>query len=169
MTGICAVDGCGKPVQAKGLCTKHYQRQRRHGSPTVALRPRYEGVECSVDGCGRQAYSNGLCRLHYDRTARDGETGPAGSTRGGTPVERALRKIDTSGPGEHWVWTGQVRNSTPVLPYEPTLLSARRVMYEDATGTQLGPDQYVRRTCAVTECVNPAHSVVVTKKPVTSR
>jgi hypothetical protein len=31
----CRIEGCeGKPV-GKGLCWKHYQRQRRHGDPSV--------------------------------------------------------------------------------------------------------------------------------------
>jgi hypothetical protein len=29
---ICKVEGCDKPVYAKGACNMHWQRQRRHGS-----------------------------------------------------------------------------------------------------------------------------------------
>jgi hypothetical protein len=30
---ICSVVGCGKPVKGFGLCSAHYTRNRRHGSP----------------------------------------------------------------------------------------------------------------------------------------
>ena len=36
---MCEIDGCdGKPV-AKGLCAKHYMRQRRAGDPRRVRRP----------------------------------------------------------------------------------------------------------------------------------
>lgn len=30
---LCSVDGCEQPVQARGLCPKHYRRLMRHGDP----------------------------------------------------------------------------------------------------------------------------------------
>ena len=30
---ICSIDGCGKPHQARGWCSAHHARWRRHGSP----------------------------------------------------------------------------------------------------------------------------------------
>lgn len=33
----CDVDGCEGAFYAKGFCTKHYQRLRRHGSPTTLI------------------------------------------------------------------------------------------------------------------------------------
>lgn len=33
---ICTIDGCGKPVNARGLCARHYARQRRKKVPTVS-------------------------------------------------------------------------------------------------------------------------------------
>ena len=33
---ICTIDGCEKPVNAKGLCARHYARQRRKKVPTVS-------------------------------------------------------------------------------------------------------------------------------------
>ena len=36
MDRICTIDGCGKPVNAKGLCAMHYARQRRKKAPTVS-------------------------------------------------------------------------------------------------------------------------------------
>ena len=36
MDEICTIDGCEKPVNAKGLCAMHYARQRRKKVPTVS-------------------------------------------------------------------------------------------------------------------------------------
>lgn len=30
---VCAVEGCGKPFSAKGYCSSHYSRWKRHGDP----------------------------------------------------------------------------------------------------------------------------------------
>lgn len=35
MSWICAVDGCERPVVARGWCECHYQRWRRHGDPVM--------------------------------------------------------------------------------------------------------------------------------------
>ncbi|MHC3940200.1 HNH endonuclease [Paenochrobactrum sp. BZR 201-1] len=34
MKNTCLIDGCCSPVIARGYCTAHYKRLRRHGSPT---------------------------------------------------------------------------------------------------------------------------------------
>lgn len=31
----CSIDGCPNPVKARSFCWKHYQRNRRHGSPHI--------------------------------------------------------------------------------------------------------------------------------------
>ena len=36
MVKICTIDGCEKPVNAKGVCAMHYARQRRKKTPTVS-------------------------------------------------------------------------------------------------------------------------------------
>ena len=36
-TKICSIDECESPISARGLCSMHYQRQKRHGSPHVRL------------------------------------------------------------------------------------------------------------------------------------
>ena len=36
MDRICTIDGCEKPVNARGLCARHYARQRRKKTPTVS-------------------------------------------------------------------------------------------------------------------------------------
>lgn len=36
---ICEVDGCDKPLRAKGLCFPHYRRMRRWGDPLGSAKP----------------------------------------------------------------------------------------------------------------------------------
>lgn len=40
----CTVDSCGSPVNARGLCHRHYRRWLTHGDPTVTLSRRMDGV-----------------------------------------------------------------------------------------------------------------------------
>jgi len=37
--GLCRIEGCEAKSVGKGLCFKHYQRQRRHGDPSVVHKP----------------------------------------------------------------------------------------------------------------------------------
>lgn len=39
---LCSAGGCSSAVTARGWCAKHYQRWRRHGDPSVSLKPRLE-------------------------------------------------------------------------------------------------------------------------------
>lgn len=60
MTRICSIEGCGKPLKAKGLCDGHYS--------TSPDRPK-----CSVDSCLHRAKARGLCSVHSRRLERNGE------------------------------------------------------------------------------------------------
>jgi hypothetical protein len=105
-TKICSIEGCGRTVQARGLCPKHYQedRARRNGAhqcsaPSCTLlatldglcrnhymrRRRVEnraaevaGKRCGVEGCWRAYDAGGYCNTHYQRARQnDGDPGPA--------------------------------------------------------------------------------------------
>jgi hypothetical protein len=58
----CSVDGCAKPVRAKGLCSMHDARLRIKGT-TDDPTPR-EPQPCKVEGCKRKYFGNGYCRPH---------------------------------------------------------------------------------------------------------
>lgn len=54
---------CGKPEQAKGLCARHYQQQRR----PVHIRLTREVCE----KCDQPHHAKGLCEYHYQQARRE--------------------------------------------------------------------------------------------------
>lgn len=64
----CAVDGCDRPVLARGWCNAHYKRWSLYGDPTGSReRARRERPTCTADGCDRPNHAFGMCSLHYAR------------------------------------------------------------------------------------------------------
>lgn len=57
---LCKIDGCGKPVKSRGMCTPHYLKWWRNFLAPKDTRP------CSIDGCGGPLLARGLCRKHYE-------------------------------------------------------------------------------------------------------
>ena len=58
------VDGCERPVDSLGLCTRHYLSHRE-------ARNLATGRLGTVQGCGRGEYSGGLCHRCWDLKRRD--------------------------------------------------------------------------------------------------
>lgn len=72
-------------MQARDLCSAHYQRWR-DGKPLDApMRKRREGYErCTVPGCPKPAFARQMCQVHYWRwRTRDGDVGGADLERPG--------------------------------------------------------------------------------------
>lgn len=42
-SALCAVEGCGKDVECRGWCQRHYDRWRRNGDPLISFRDRRVG------------------------------------------------------------------------------------------------------------------------------
>lgn len=64
----CSIDGCGKPLEARGWCAAHYMRWRKYGDPGQAapLRPkRSPHSTCQVEDCDRKHLARGYCGVHY--------------------------------------------------------------------------------------------------------
>lgn len=78
---VCKQPGCEKSTVARGWCTAHYERWRKHGDPTVDMRQRPARV-CSEEGCFGKTVGRGFCSKHYARFMRLGSTElPIGVTR----------------------------------------------------------------------------------------
>jgi hypothetical protein len=93
MQGLCLIDGCIQRAVKKGLCSKHYQRERNatlgvcglpgcgHKARVLGLcakhyrEKRAAGKTCSVDGCIKVPSALGLCPMHYLRQHKTGSTG----------------------------------------------------------------------------------------------
>lgn len=74
----CSVDGCDRPVLARGWCGKHYQRWKANGDPLVR-RPsgHAPSAVCDIEGCLAPSNARGLCGKHYQRKRREGTLPPA--------------------------------------------------------------------------------------------
>jgi hypothetical protein len=57
--GTCKAPECGKEVQAKGYCPRHYRQWRRGKLP----KPRYKS--CNAEGCHKPQTRRGLCDEHF--------------------------------------------------------------------------------------------------------
>lgn len=90
----CSIKGCGRAVNARGLCGSHYLRWRKHGDPLKGgLLPSRKGSPCSIKGCKSGATSRGWCGLHYQRWKTTGDPlGVKEWTRNGAP------SISSDGP-----------------------------------------------------------------------
>lgn len=78
----CLTLGCDRPSKARGLCHRHYQRERRQ-----------QAALCKVDGCTTGVAARGMCSTHYEqhkaRAVADGTwtpyDTPAGCSVDGCP------------------------------------------------------------------------------------
>ena len=105
MKATCAIDGCERPVKARGWCKAHYQHWHLYGEPgatTIRLRRR-KPEACKIDGCDRTSRSFGWCPLHYTRWVKYGD--PLHIALGYRSLQERLDaktlKTDTC-----WIWTG---------------------------------------------------------------
>lgn len=68
----CSINGCGRPVRARGWCSRHYDAWRIHGDPLRRLNVSRPGV-CEIDGCDNKHAARGWCHTHYNRWRAHGD------------------------------------------------------------------------------------------------
>ena len=71
----CYAPGCSTPTRRTGLCSKHYQQKRRHGSEKGFVFDRHIIQQpCGFEGCGLKARAGktGLCPGHYGQKIKTG-------------------------------------------------------------------------------------------------
>lgn len=70
----CSIDGCEAMHRARGWCSKHYQRWKAFGDPTIERKPRTTPNKgCSIEGCTGLHRCRGLCNAHYTRLRKYGD------------------------------------------------------------------------------------------------
>lgn len=68
---ICQVHDCTNKHQAKGYCSSHYSRVRRHGH-TESIRGSKSPKLCFLHDCDSRARALSLCQRHYAQIKRYG-------------------------------------------------------------------------------------------------
>jgi hypothetical protein len=69
----CSVKNCDDPVQARGLCQRHYAQMRKHGRILEKDNHRNKGCTCVVEGCDKPAKTKGYCNKHFQQIWGKGE------------------------------------------------------------------------------------------------
>lgn len=77
----CSVEACKGPHKriVGGMCSKHYQRFRAHG--TTGEPPPSRWVICGNPYCSRRARAGGLCRTHHEDPSAEVASLRSGSRR----------------------------------------------------------------------------------------
>jgi 5-methylcytosine-specific restriction endonuclease McrA len=73
---LCSINGCERPLSARGWCSAHYWRWRTSGDPGPAQTRRYRTEGCSVDGCQAPHFVKGMCKPHYRAVEKHGTPTP---------------------------------------------------------------------------------------------
>lgn len=126
----CSVDGCGALTGIKGaaksLCSRHYNRLRRHGDPLKGARqPRPYGGVCVVDGCLREARVRGCCKTHSQRLYRNGDPHTYRRGRPWTAAEDQVLLDLPLWPRSRWVRSGYVADAAEHMDRTPTACRSR--------------------------------------------
>lgn len=160
----CTIDGCDRPITARGWCTAHYAKWKRLGDPLAGRTYGTPPSPCRIIGCGAYGTAgHGLCDRHYRRYQRHGD--PLATSRiVGDDVARFWSYVDKYGEGGCWNWTGHTSpDGYGVLRMNGQTVYMPRLSYEMHVGVidaGLEPDHLCRNRA----CVNPAHLEPVTHR-----
>ena len=160
--GTCSVDKCEAVVVARGWCSKHYTRWKKHGDPHNAgpIVQSRAGV-CEVEHCGNPIDARRMCRRHYQKWKKHGD--PLGGEPPrivGDDRARFMAKVDQS--GDCWLWTAHVNaDGYGVFRFDGQMGGAHRFAYRLLVGP-IHEGMELDHLCRTRHCVNPAHMEVVT-------
>jgi hypothetical protein len=150
----CSVEDCGKPVDARGFCSNHWYRWKKHGSPTAG-RP-FGTVGCVVAGCSNPHLAQGYCNLHYKRWKTYGDPAVrkiATSAQIASFIEKALQHQTN----DCLLWPYGQTNGYGVTRYNGRKIEAYVLICGLAHGAKPAAGYETAHGCNVKLCVNPRH------------
>lgn len=153
----CSIEGCDRPLQARGWCGTHYARWHRHGDPEWTP----PTLTCSAGDCGRDVYGRGLCNMHWQRWRTHGDP-LAGGRRYLSPHDafKARTIRDESGC---LLWTGALSAAGyGQIPVGNDRHLAHRWAWERVNGT-IPDDKVIDHICRQPQCVEVAHMRLATR------
>lgn len=155
-TRTCSLDGCARPILARGLCGTHYQRQRLHG--TTELQERRRTTGCAIDGCGNAHRAKGYCATHWRNDHVYGD--PLGRKPLTPADERFWAKVEKT--DACWLWRGAIADTGyGVFNAGAEIISSHRYAYLAEHGS-IPEGLHLDHLCMVKACCNPAHLEAVT-------
>lgn len=144
---LCSIPDCGKPHWAKGWCSLHYRRNKKHGTPLPQIQPQRL---CSIPGCGNPHDAQGWCRVHYGRWRMHGD--PLASVRILSSAGEGVAFLENTAfiyeGDECLLWPfGRDGNGRAQLHYEGRMRKAHRVVCERTHGAPPTPKHHAAHLC----------------------
>lgn len=152
----CSIDGCETVVQARGWCSKHYQRWQRYGHPLKGgfFRTTPTSPFCKIEECGEPVKARGWCEKHYQRWHKHGD--PFGGNRNYSSPEESFA-ARTKAQGECIIWTGSINDSGYGKIWDgKQTVRAHRYAWERVNGP-IPEGMFIDHRCHNPACVKVAH------------
>lgn len=180
----CKIDGCSNLLVARGWCSKHYKRWRKHGTPNYVASTKSpmpcsvfgctskqekrqwcekhyrqhliaSNPPCSIDGCNRNAEKRGWCNKHYRRWQKSGHP-ETGNRRFSDPEKSFAYR--TRRQGHCLIWTGSKnQNGYGTIRINGVPIPAHRYAWERVNGPIPEGMMVDHKNCYNPACCNVEH------------
>lgn len=160
---LCSIPDCGKPVQARGWCNRHYKRWKAHGDPTVTVNPPngtvpkwirevalcHEGDECLIWPFSRN--TDGYGQLNDEGRTTSAHRFICRAVHG-EPSSSGLEAAHSCGNGHlgcvnpaHLRWATRVENIHDCIDHE-TFIRGERNSLSKIKGEDISTMRQMRET-----------------------
>jgi hypothetical protein len=167
--GTCVIEDCPHPIKYRGLCGRHYDRDRRYGDPRSGGHMRADRGSrstCSVEGCTGLVVGRSLCGKCWQRWRKYGDpliVQSKGQGRG-VPAAERFRRAVKPGPDGHLLWQRPLNSSGyGTITVDGKTMSAHRLACILA-GIPVPEGHEPDHRCGVRHCVEVTHLKIVTRR-----